>query len=313
MKKRIDNWLIKHLVGVCLISIFILSTFGVYYISRCARGLFGGVDYVFCTIDVVVTVLYLILLVLTIRKKQFEKFVNALSEEAKKLYFHGFRLNRYVNTCAFWRFQEWLGSGRCYAFSVLAMIMLRPNKTATLYRGDSYGKDGQLKTRHSWVEFKIPMNGWWVADFSWTNHGFMPKKEFFKAVNVDSERLEPKWSCSYDEFWGTPFVGAICEAMEDATTSNIFRKLAAFGNPGDEDYGFTEYCYSEEMLKYAICKQMIPYYDTSDEKFISSRIIRDFVKNPKREQPKARSIRLTRLVVHRYEKLKAEQEKTAPT
>ncbi len=283
MKKRIENWLIKHLVGVCLISIFILSTFGVYYISRCARGLFGGVDYVFCTIDVVVTVLYLILLVLTIRKKQFEKFVNALSEEAKNYYFHGFRLNRYVNTCAFWRLQNWLGSGRCYSFSILAMIMLRFDKTATLYRGDSYDKDGQLKTRHSWVEFKVPMNGWWVADFSWTNHGFMPKKEFFKAVNVDSERLEPKWSCSHDEFWGTPFVGAICEAMNNAATSYVFRILAAFGNPANEDYGFTEYCYSEETAKRVAWEYMIPYYDLDDEKFISSRIMRDFVKNPKRE------------------------------
>ena len=84
-------------------------------------------------------------------------------------------------------------------------------------------------------------------------------------------------------------------------------KGEVIGNPKDEDYGFTEYCYSEEIIKHAACEYMIPYYNPNDEKFISSQIIRDFIKNPKRKQPKTRSIRLARFVVRRYEKWKAEQ------
>lgn len=307
MKKRIYNWLTRHLVGGCLICLFVLLIYDAYYAVSYVGGFLDGADYVFCIIDTAVIAPCFIIMMLAIRKRKIETFIETLLKEAEKHYFHGFKLSLYVSTHAFWRFQHWLGSGRCYAFSVLAMIMLKSNKTATLYRGDSYNKDGQLKTRHSWVEFKIPMNGWWVADFTWIYAGFAPKKKFFKAINADGGRLDVKWSCSYDEFWNTPFIGAICEAMENTTTSNIYLNLSLFGNPKDEDYGFTEYCYSEEIIKHAACEYMIPYYNPNDEKFISSQIIRDFIKNPKRKQPKTRSIRLARFVVRRYKKWKAEQ------
>ena len=131
-------------------------------------------------------------------------------------------------------------------------------------------------------------------------------------MKVDDEKLEVKWSCTYCEFWGTPFVRAICEAMQNQEVSNIYQMLDAFGSPCDEGYGFTKYCYSGEMLQRVAHKYMIPYYDC-DSNPISSRVIRDFVKNPKRQQPKTRSIRLASSVIRRYEKWKAEQEQPAPT
>lgn len=190
------------------------------------------------------------------------------------------------------------------------MIVLKHNKTATLCRGDLYDKNGNFRTRHSWVEFKIPLNGWWVADFSWINECFCSKKEYLKAVNSDGERLELKWNCTYDEFWATPIVEAFCEAMSTQENSHIYRKLAIFGSPHAEEYGFTKYCYSEETAQHIACKHMMPYYDSSDGKYISSRIIRDFVKNPKRKQPKTRSIRLARFIIREFEKWEAKQEQS---
>ena len=244
-----------------------------------------------------------------IAKTQFyRRYIIKLWQEMDQCYFHGLKFRRYVETFAFWRFQDWLGSGRCYAFSSLAMIVLKNNKTATLCRGNLYDKNGNFRTRHSWIEFKIPMNGWWVADLSWINECFCSKKEYLKVVNADGEKLELKWSCAYDEFWAMPIVEAFREAMNTQENSHIYRKLAVFGSPQAGEYGFTECCYSKEAAQHIACRHMMPYHDSNDDKYISSRIIRDFVKNPKRKQPKSRSVRLARFVIREYSKWEAAQE-----
>lgn len=306
--RRINNWLAKHLVGACLTCLAFSLFLDAYYVMRYIGGSFGGIDYFFCAIGAVGTIFYLIVTLLKIRRKMFEGSIKMIFDEAEKYYFHGFKLHRYIDTFAFWRLKNWLGISWCYELSILAMVMLRHNKTAILRRGNRYDKDGNFRTRHSWVEFKIPLNGWWVADFAWMNTGFCPKKDFLKAVHADGSKLEVKWSYTYSEFWSTPFVGAIREAMQNQKTSYILRKLPVFGSAAAKEYGFTEYCYSEEMLQHATGEWMIPYYDSHTKKPVSSRIIRDFVKNPKRQQPKTRSIRLARSAIHRYEKWKAEQE-----
>ena len=85
-------------------------------------------------------------------------------------------------------------------------------------------------------------------------------------------------------------------------------ELNEFGSPIIEEDGFSEWCYSGRELRGTDGTFMIPLYRGG--KFISSRIIRDFVKNPKRRQPKARSIRIARILEREFRKWRSQQKIT---
>ena len=215
-----------------------------------------------------------------------------------QLYFHGFKVWRYLKDDAIMRLQEWLGAGMCYNMSTLAMLTLKHNKTARLCRGAYYDENGVFRTLHGWVEFRIPLCGWCVADFSWIHGGFAKKKVYFKSV--EGEMLKAIWSCSYKDFWDLPFSNVLYKSMQDRKTSCILAELAEFGLPIIEEDGFSEWCYSGQSLKRTDGTFMIPFH--LGEKLVSSRIMRDFVKNPKRHQPRAKSIRIAHLYEREYQK-----------
>lgn len=207
--------------------------------------------------------------------------------EAEKLYFYGFKLQRYLESNAILRLENYLRASLCYELSALAMILLRSNKTAKMCRGDYLDDDGKLKTHHSWVEFEVPNEGWCVLDLAWFEPAIFKKDFYFQHCR----NLIPKWSCSYSEFWNIKLTNAVYQAMSQSSTSYIFAELSVFGNPKANGYGFKKYCKKEQKLIYTDGTYMWPRRFSSG-KVLSSRMIRDFVKNPKREQPKAKSIRL---------------------
>lgn len=298
--KKINDWVTKYIIHIYILLgvVMLVHACVMYHLHS-----FDGIDRGSIIVLATIATLYIVCGAIIAKTQLYRRYIIKLWQEMDRCYFHGFKFRRYVETFAFWRFQEWLGSGRCYAFSSLVMIVLKHNKTATLCRGSLYDKYGNFRTRHSWIEFKIPMNGWWVADFSWINECFCSKKEYLKVVNADGERLELKWSCTYKEFWDTPLAKALYEAMKNPETSYTYNMLGAFGSPKDEWYGFTKYCYSEKVVEHAACRRMVPFMDC-DNKPIASRIIRDFVKNYKRKQPKARSIRLAYAGIKYVERMK---------
>lgn len=233
-----------------------------------------------------------------IRSSQFSRFSIAVSEEMNQLFFHGLRLWRYIDSDAFVRFQAWADSEFTYELAVLAMITLKCNKTAVLYRGDWYAKNGEFKAHYSWVECKIPGYGWCVVDF--VHEGaFFEKHEYMTEFDGS---LVPKWSCSYDEFWGMSLTQKIYSAAKSQNHSHLLLELTNFASPDPSIYEFPTRCYlTEAGLRYSDGRFMPPFVSRSGKE-MSSAIIRDFVKKEGRKQPRARSIRLTHLGVLEYQK-----------
>ena len=222
---------------------------------------------------------------------QLKRFLSSTMSESQKIFFHGFSLTHYIVSDAFIRLESWLGSGLCYELSILAMILMKNNKTARLCRGDYVDKAGRLKTRHSWVEAKVPLNGWIVIDLACLSPIFCKRDQYYKYFD-ENGRLGCKWLCTYDEFWKTPFAKVIAEAVKKPETSNILSELAAFGSP-ECDYGFRgELIENSEPIPSG--KKMPTHYRYGSKKPVSTEIIRDFVKNPRRKDPKTKSIRLAK-------------------
>ena len=252
------------------------------------------------------TALYVVSEIMLLKRAKFENFLQSISSEMETLYFHGFKLKRYfISSDAILRLQRWCGSGMCYELSVLAMILMKNHKSARLCRGDYYDENGNFRTRHAWVEVKIPLNGWVVVDFAWTFPGFSKKNYYFRHIN-NPGKLVCKWVCSYKEFWDVQFSNVVREAMQNKKTSCVLLELSGFGNP-DNGYEFSEWVFDAKELKYSDGSVMIPFRRGDSDELISNRIIRDFVKNPKRKNPKAKSIRLAKIARHKYEIWAAQQ------
>lgn len=306
--KQFSKWLMGHMLPICLVLLSTLLLVDVFGLINLFHGTLNDFDCAGLCIGIIAAIAYLILLLLAIRQKIWGQSFAKIWHELDKLYFHGFKVRRYLGDETISRLQKWLGCGICHELSVLAMLVLKNNKTAVLCHGDYYDADGNFKTHHSWVEFKIPLNGWWVADFSWIDIGFVSKKKYSKS---DDGELKLIWGCGYDDFWDLPFSNALYEAIKSPKTSKVLLELTAFYGPTIEDGGFKEWCYSGQELRYTDGTFMIPFYN-SEGKPISSRILRDFVKNPKRKQPKAKSVRLTRRVIRDYSIWRSQQKIAYP-
>lgn len=304
--KKIGNWLIKHMLAISLLALLVSLVIDVYFLIVY---LHGEIDFLECSawfMSIALTIVYVILCASLIRSKIMKKYLTKIWQELDTLYFHGFKIHRYLDSEAFPRLQAWLGCGMCHELSALAMLVLKCNKTARLYRGDYCDQNGKLQTRHGWVEFKIPLCGWYVADFSWIHEGFARKKNYFR--NLDGGRLKVRWSCSYEDFWDLPFSNVLHKTMQNKKTSYILGELSRFSGPDKEEDGFTEWCYSGQDLKYTDGTFMIPFY--LEGKPVNSRIICDFIKSSKRRQPRAKSIRLAELGIRRFRVWRSQQKIT---
>lgn len=237
-----------------------------------------------CTIPVVY---------MTLKMKKIDKVMGSIEEETKKVYLAGFSISRWVETNAFRRFLHWHeDDGFCYALSTLAMITFKnvKAKNIRIVRGADkadLGKPPSEKHCHSWVEIKIPLTGWVVIDLSWTDSRIISRKTYLKLF-----ALEPEWECSYERFWSIPYSNMLRKAMECQKTSNIFLNLFAY-NPKENGLYEFEYKDHEDWPDNLPFKGevMLPFYHVNEKKLISTRVLRDFVKNPRRLQPKAHSCR----------------------
>lgn len=304
-KEKIQQWFLSNKKKISIITAILLAftdiwlTIGYFYQREDANLLTIVTRIIACFF----TGIWIAARIMWLKNSRLGKFLTAVYTDAEKLYFHGFKMNRYIDDDIFLRLEGWLGSGKCYELSVLAMILLKNFKTARLCRGDYYDKDGNLKTRHSWVEVKVPFNGWYVVDFAWLFPAFCKRRRYFS--HRSDGKLVRKWIRTYDEFWNVQFSNVVFEAMQNRKTSCVLLELSGFGNP-DENYEFKDWILEAKELRYSDGSKMIPFKNYSG-KPISTRIIRDFVKNPKRKNPKAKSIRLTNQVIHKYELWKAQQ------
>ncbi len=304
--KKIGNWLTKHMLTIFLLALLIALVIDVYFLIVY---LHGEIDFLGCSawfMSIALTIVYVVLCTSLIRSKIMKKYLMKIWQELDMLYFHGFKIHRYLDSEAFPRLQAWLGCGMCYELSALAMLALKCNKTAKLYRGDYYDQNGKLQTRHGWAEFKISLCGWYVADFSWIHEGFARKKIYFR--DLDGGRLKARWSCNYKDFWDLPFPNVLYKSIRNKKTSYVLGELTRFSGPYKEEDGFTEWCYSGQDLKYTDGTFMIPFY--LEGKPLNSRIIRDFCKSPKRRQPRAKSIRLAELGIRRFRVWRSQQKIT---
>ena len=261
---------------------------------------------IWCDVSAVVaTVMYVGMLCSLKKSAKLEETLSNIYHEFGMVYFHGFKLQRYIDSDAMLRFQEWLGVGICKELAAVAMIILRDNKSARLCHGDWY-ENNLFVTKHAWVEFKIPLNGWFVMDLAWMCPGICKRRAYFRNLRSEGKMVR-RWTCSYNEFWQIKFVEVVSEMMRNRKTSHVLLDLSAFGKP--DGHGFSEWCYQQDEPKFSNGSILAPHSRIGSDKLVSSWVIRDFVKNPKRKQPKARSVRLTRSLKRKYERWLAEQIK----
>lgn len=247
----------------------------------------------------IVTGAYLLLLYKIIQKLSRRYALRKLMKRAKQLYFHDYTLDQYLETDAIIRLEHWLNCGMCYQLSALAMILAKDFKTAKICRGDCYRKDGTWYTKHSWVEIKIPLNGWCVIDLAWLYYSnqLITRETYFSANHLDGKRLTSRWECGYEEFWGIKFSQLLEQAMRNQKTSRILFELQAYGNPSD-GYGFHKKLSKWNVIKTDIMPPM--QLSKAKNKPITNAIIKDFVQNPKRKIPKSEHVRRAQVANRRF-------------
>lgn len=219
------------------------------------------------------------------------------------LYLCGFRVSRYIVTGSFWRFAKWAGLGLCHELSIMTMLALKHNKTATLYRGLDFTGDGQL-TSHSWVEFKIPIFGWYVCDLAWTS-GVNRRRCYYKMF----PRRKITWQCPYDEFWGIEFSNELYDRMKNSKTSYVMGGIMMYRPIIKHDLRFHEGIYRIHMREPEKCgpQWMRPYLHGNEVCWVTT--LQDFVKNSRRKQPRARSVRLANRAYKKLVRFMAELPK----
>ena len=222
-------------------------------------------------------------------------FYHDIAEQSEKLYLHGFTLERYLFSNTFLRLEKWLGYAMCHELSPIAMIMLKNYKSARLCRGEYHLADGETLL-HSWVEVKVPLNGWYVFDFAWYYPAISRKKDMEKAHRLEKTEVEVIWSCSYKDFWSIKYSKSARNAMLKQDSSYILLSLMAYAPTEGERAGFTKCIYEHDQLLQTNLSYMPAYYHKGDPKNkpMSTEILHDFLKNPNRRQPRAKTIRLTK-------------------
>lgn len=301
LANKINNWIAEHIVAIySLLGIFMLLWICVTCLFNQAH--FDDTGSIIVLVFVIVC--YVICGIMVFRLKTLKTYSSGIYRAIDSLYFHGIKLRYYLENSAIVRLENWAKLDASYELAALAMMVLKNNKTAVLHQGELQDVRGIATAQHAWVEFKIPLHGWYVADLAWLGHGFVPKKQYLKIIEG---KLTPMWSCSYQDFWDIELANHIYGSVKQASTSHVLWELSAFSVPDFVTYGFKNLCYTHTKLKLFRGNRMVPFYAHAADRPISIRIIQDFVKNPRRKHPKARSIRLARREIRSYERWKADQ------
>ena len=297
-KKRIQQWFLSNERIISLIIVIMLLCVDIYLIIDYFYQQENASFFTFINRSIACfsTGIWITVIITRSKNNELKKFFIKMYANAEKLYFHGFKMSHYIDRDVFLRLEDWLETGQCFEFSILAMILLKNFETARLCRGDCFDNDSKLRTRHSWVEVKIPLNGWYVVDFAWLFPAFCKRRYYFDHRN--SVKIVRKWICSHDEFWSIQLSNIIFNAMQNSKTSYILLELSGYSNP-DKGYEFSEWVSKKAKLQFSDGTIMVPFESYSG-KPVSTQIIRDFVKNPKRKNPKAKSIRLAKQLIHKY-------------
>lgn len=218
-----------------------------------------------------------------VRITYLDRAIQSLKKAQRELYFHGYTIEKHIATGSLGRLQNWIGHGMCYELSVLAMLQCKDFKSTKLCRGHLIRKAKSSETYHSWVEIKIPWNGWFTVDFTWDSGELRSKRRFMKHL-PDDEDLIKEWECSYQEFWDIEYSKRLYEAISCRDTSHILNSLVYYSGP-NRGYSFHPEIYRPD-LKVIEQDYMTPQTRIdADDRPISDDIISFFVENPERDEP----------------------------
>ena len=228
-------------------------------------------------------------------------YLRDIFHSAERLYFHGFNLYCHISRKSFSRLGAWLQPhSLCYEAGILSMMILRHNPTATLCRGFCEDPQNDFYSRHSWVEFKLGILGWFIMDLSWLSVGICSKKAYFN----ESANIITMWKYPYQDFWKIPLVNTLYKAMQKPQTSHIFYELSAFDDNGGtytESYDFAGNINTDQLELSHNGTFMFPYRRShAHNQPVSTEIIQDFIKNPRRRHPRSRSLRRARYAIRTY-------------
>lgn len=315
--RRLQQWFLKYIIIIYSVTAAFLAVIDFYVAFQyCIPNDTSKIAIVIKITALASSAVCIFVGFTLLRRILLGKFLFNLEQTSKEIYFHGYELKRYLDSSAIIRLENWLKAGLCYELSVLAMMLVKDNKSARICRGDFYDKDGKLKTKHAWVEVKVPLNGWFAIDLAWFSPCFGRRKDYFKRCNEDGKLIR-KWVYPHDKFWGIQFSNVILEAIKCRETSCILLELTAFGGP-EHGYGFMDWIQKIDKLRFSDGSIMLPHTRAEADRPISTRVIRDFVKKPTRRSPKSKSIRIAKKEIRAYERWRARQEanqktRTAPS
>lgn len=193
---------------------------------------------------------------------------------------------KWLDTDGFQRFANWAGLGICHELAALMMIVLKDNHTATLYQGYDYDSEGKL-TKHAWVEFKIPLFGWYVCDLMWIA-GFAKRRKYYQWF----PRREVKWRCTHHDFWQIKLSHILLSQMQRPETSYVIDGLGMYISYGMDRFGFNQHIkkFTNDSPENGRKEHMLPVKVGSEIGWVTT--LRDFVRNPRAKKPRLRSIRL---------------------
>ena len=212
-----------------------------------------------------------------------------IEKEMGKLYLNGILLKEYVKADVFRRLEWWLGMDLSFELAILSMFILRGNCMSVFCQGTVID-DEDVGEAHAWVEFKKGMR-WYVMDLSCGYPYVFLKSEYFSEKGF-GRYISMDWQCSFDSFWSLDLTEMFWVLMHFKDTSFVLNELNWL-RPTKFDLRYTfDRCIMENHTIGNI-KQMKPFFINKRDfkRPISTEIIQDFVKKPKRQQPKMKTIR----------------------
>ncbi len=225
------------------------------------------------------------------REAKSRKYLAELLDSADEMYFCGLNFKRIIKTRALFRVQNWIGGEMSSWWAPLAMLVLKENPTSVLYQGTSLCNDG-TKEIHSWVEFNIPQGDRYVLDFSWLPLGFCERRQFFKMLDKEDDKLTPEWSCDYTTFWSFRWSNILWTLMRKQKTSHILDGLDAYCLEGENNFDFctiVEELGTEEPKSFGV--STVPWRIENSNKVFSASILQDFVKYPRCKAPRDKTLK----------------------
>lgn len=116
------------------------------------------------------------------------------------------------------------GYGFCYESSALAMMALSKNPTARFIQGTGRcSRETGERCDHAWVEFEV-RGTTFVVDWTWFEGELCVPKLFHQLMM----KPEPKFVCSYRDFWRHETSKKLFRLMHEKKTSYVFPWLVGY-------------------------------------------------------------------------------------